>query len=275
MTVNTWDSPEAAAMWRQMAARRAQAVGIATERMLDAVGLKPGMHVLDVAAGTGDQSLLAAQRVGPSGSVLATDISASMLAVTAESAQAQGLTNVTTRVADASTLDLDDEKFDAAICRFGLMFVPDLGEALTRVRQALKPGARFGALVWGTEARNPWLGLQIGLVREMARVPTPVPSFFRTVSLSDPTRLERAFLEAGFSDVNVSGAPTIREFESLDEAWRAILSSSPAAGELTRNMNDAERERYANELKRGLSEYLQPDGRVIVPGEALLTVGAA
>ena len=275
MTTSTWDSPEAAAIWRAGAGRRAQALAIATERMFEAVGLAPGMRVLDVAAGTGDQSILAAQRVGPSGSVLATDISASMLAVAAEAAQAQGLTNITTRVADASSMDLKDEQFDAAICRFGLMFLPDLHRALGRIRQALKPRGKFGALVWSTEERNPWIGLQTGLVREIGRVPTPLPSIFRTVSLSDPGALERAFSEAGFGDVEVSTAQVTREFESFDEAWPAMLSSSPAAGELTRAMNETERERYAEELKRRLADYVQPDGRVVMPGEALLAVGTA
>ena len=273
MTTRTWDSAEAAAIWRQGAARRAQILAVATERMLEGVGVAPGWHVLDVAAGTGDQSILAAQRVGPSGSVLATDISASMLAVAAETARAQGLDNIATRTADASSLDVGKQKFDAAICRFGLMFMPDLHQALVRIRHALKPGAKLGALVWSTEARNPWIGLQTGLVREIGRVPTPLPSLFRTVSLSDTPRLERAFTEAGFHDVNVSAVPVPREFESLDEAWRALQSSSPASGELTRDMTDAEREHYAEELKRRLADYLQADGRVVIPGEAVLAVG--
>ena len=77
--VRTWASAEAAEVWRQGAARRAVTLAIATERMLVQAGVQPGMRVLDIAAGTGDQSVLAARIVGPSGSVLATDISASML----------------------------------------------------------------------------------------------------------------------------------------------------------------------------------------------------
>ena len=274
MTTSTWDSAEAAAIWRQGAARRAQILAVANERMFEAVGLAPGLRVLDVAAGTGDQTMLAAQRVGPTGSVLATDISASMLAVVAETAQSQGLANVSTRVADASALDLENQRFDAAICRFGLMFMPDLHQALIRIRQTLKPGARLGALVWSTEQRNPWIGLQTGLVREIGRVPTPLPTIFRTVSLSDPQRLEQAFTDAGFTHVNISAVPVPRDFDSLEEAWRALQSSSPAAGELTRDMSEAERERYADELKRRLADYLQPDGRVVMPGEALLALGS-
>src|SRR3981081_1681821 len=111
-TGRTWGSPEAAEGWRQGAARRAQTLAAPTERMLDAAGLAPGMRVLDVAAGTGDQSVLAAQRIGASGSLLATDISASMLEVAAQAARDAGLSNVETHVADASTLDLPPDTFD-------------------------------------------------------------------------------------------------------------------------------------------------------------------
>ena len=82
----TWGPREAAAEWRRGAAARAQAFGPATEMMLDLVKVAAGSRVLDVGAGAGDSTLVAAQRAGPSGHVLATDISASMLEVAAESA---------------------------------------------------------------------------------------------------------------------------------------------------------------------------------------------
>src|SRR5579859_5210166 len=116
--VRTWGSAEAAQLWQQSAARRAQTLALATERMFEQAGLRPGMRVLDIAAGTGDQSILAARVVGPSGSVLATDISASMLDAATQAARAASLDNIETLVADASTLDLTPDTFDAAISRF-------------------------------------------------------------------------------------------------------------------------------------------------------------
>src|SRR5947209_19102859 len=116
--VRTWDSAEAAEVWKRGAARRAQAVAVATEQMLAAAALRPGMRVLDLAAGSGDQSLLAARIVGPAGSVLATDISSSMLAAAAETAGEAGVANIATLVADPSTIDLPQGGVDAASCRF-------------------------------------------------------------------------------------------------------------------------------------------------------------
>jgi len=271
--VRTWASTEAAEIWRQGAARRAQTLAIATTHMLECAALQPGLRVLDIAAGTGDQSVLAARLVGPAGSVLATDISASMLEAAALAAREQGLDNVETLVADASELDVPAESFDAAISRFGLMFVPDLAAALSRVRRALKPGARFAALVWSTEDKNPYIGLQLGLVREMGRMPSPPPSLARTVTLSEPGKLADAFRAAGFVDVNVSAEATPRRFESVEDALEAMRSTSPAQGELGRLMSEAERKAYAAELERRVATYLQADGKVVLPGEALLGVG--
>ena len=272
--VRTWDSAEAAEVWRRGAARRARAVAAATLEMLDAAGVGPGMRVLDLAAGTGEQSLLAAQRVGPAGSVLATDISASMLAVAEEAAREAGLANIDTRAADASAIELPEASFDAAICRFGLMFLPDLHAALVRVRQALRPGARFAALVWSTEDRNPYIALQLNVVRDMGRLPSPPPTLARTVSLGGPGQLEGALRDAGFRDVEVSPVATPRDFESLDDAFDAMFTSSPTRGELTRAMSDAERDQYAAELRRRLVRFVRPDGRCVLPGEALLGAGA-
>src|SRR5689334_1132467 len=117
--------------WQRDLERRQQDFGEPTRRMLEAARLKPGDHVLDIAAGTGDQSLLAARIVGPSGSILATDVSADMLAIATRVFQRAGLTTVTTRVMDAQQLDADDNTFDAVICRLGLMLVPNRQQALS------------------------------------------------------------------------------------------------------------------------------------------------
>src|SRR5215470_17708477 len=101
-----YGSREAAEAWRRGAASRAQSVGLATDMMLDMANLVIGSRVLDVAAGTGEQTILAARRVGPTGSVLAIDIAGDMLKIAAEAAHQAGLSNVTTQVMDAQRLDV-------------------------------------------------------------------------------------------------------------------------------------------------------------------------
>ena len=82
---------EAAAAWNQWGPTLEQWLGSATEQMLDLAELRPGKRVLDLAAGTGGQTLVAARRVGATGAVLATDISSNILAFAAENAGRSGL----------------------------------------------------------------------------------------------------------------------------------------------------------------------------------------
>jgi len=172
-----WTSPEAAKAWQQGEAARARLFGQATNTMLDLANIGPGSRVLDVATGTGDQALMAATRVGPAGSVLATDIAESMVAVAAEAAQEAGRGNVMTAVLDAQQINLDPDTFDAVISRNGLMFIPNLHDILVGIRRLLKPGGRFAAIVWSTPERNPIFALPIRVVSRYGALPHHASSY--------------------------------------------------------------------------------------------------
>src|SRR5688500_8991318 len=135
-----YSSDAAAAGWSRGAAERAQYLGPVTEMMLDLAALSPGQRVLDVAAGTGEQTLLAARRVGPAGRVVATDVSASMLGIAADAARQSGLANVETRAMDARQLDFESDSFDAAISRLALMLIPERPKALAEIYRVLRRG---------------------------------------------------------------------------------------------------------------------------------------
>ena|SRR5947209_1007764 len=120
----------AATAWHAWGPTLEHWLGETTTVMLDAAGITTGSTVLDVAAGAGGQSLAAARRVGPSGQVLATDISPAILAHAATAAAAAGLTTVQTRELDGEALDVDAAAFDAVISRLGLIYFPDQPRAL-------------------------------------------------------------------------------------------------------------------------------------------------
>src|SRR5262249_34750436 len=69
LTREQWERKETADWWSAAQARRRQIYGAATEMMLEVAAVQPGSRVLDVAAGTGEQTLMAARRVGPTGYV--------------------------------------------------------------------------------------------------------------------------------------------------------------------------------------------------------------
>jgi ubiquinone/menaquinone biosynthesis C-methylase UbiE len=93
--------------------------------LIKAVGVVANPRVIDVASGTGVVAHLAAQAVGPAGSVVATDISASMLAVSAARERRPSSAPIKFVACSATPLDAADGSFDVAFCQQGLPFIPD------------------------------------------------------------------------------------------------------------------------------------------------------
>jgi SAM-dependent methyltransferase len=173
-----------------------------TDAMLSMAGIRPGARVLDVAAGAGDQTLDIAQRVGPAGSVLATDFSPAILDLAKANAARAGHFNVQTRVADAERLDLDEAGFDAAVCRLGLMLMPEPLLALRGVLRALKPGGGACAMVFSAPQANPCVALLMATALDHAGLPPRDPFQPGGVfSLGKPGAFDELFRAAGFADV--------------------------------------------------------------------------
>ena len=185
----------------------------ATRMMLDAAHISAGSRVLDIAAGSGDQTLDIARRVGENGYVLATDISARILELAQHNARAEGFSQIETRVADAQSLGLDGAHFDAAVSRLGLMFCDEPLVALTGACNALKPGGRFAALVFSGPHNNPCLTIMMQTALRHAGLTADAPSPFAAgtlMSLGRPGLLVQLLNEAGFVDINVQ--PVIAPF---------------------------------------------------------------
>lgn len=178
----------------------------ATRMMLDAAQISAGSRVLDIAAGSGDQTLDIARRVGQNGYVLATDISARILELAQHNARAEGFSEIETRVADARSLGLDGAHFDAAVSRLGLMFCDEPLAALTGARNALKPGGQFGALVFSGPHNNPCLAIIMQTALRHAGLTADAPSPFAPgtlMSLGKPGLLTQLLNDAGFVDIDV------------------------------------------------------------------------
>jgi SAM-dependent methyltransferase len=267
----TWQRDDAGEAWQRSQALRARYLASATKKMLDLADIKLGQRVLDVAAGTGDQSIEAARRAGPSGHVLATDLSTSMLDAAARTAAAAGVENVETRVSDAQELDVEPGSFDAAICRLGLMFFPDRQRALAAIRRALKPGARFATVVWSTAEKNPALSLALEVVEPHLPSAEGPLTMRIALSMGEPGLLEDVLAAAGFQDIAVHTVAADRRAASVTEALEG-MRSGPAA-ETVNLLPEYERESAWRQIEDRLASFQGPDG-VRIPGELLVGVGS-
>ncbi len=175
LTPEKWGRKESADWWSAGRAARQQIYGTATKMMLDLAGIQAGSRVLDVAAGTGESTLMAARHVRPGGYVLAVDASASMLNVAAEAARKEGLTNVETRIMNAQSLTLEANSFDAVICRLALMLFSNPADALSGMRRVVKSAGKVAVMVYSSLEKNPYHGIFHQTVRRLGNIPPPAP----------------------------------------------------------------------------------------------------
>ena len=144
-----------------------------SERMLELAGIQPGQRVLDVATGPGEPAVTAAHRVGPAGHVITTDLAPQMIALGRERAAQLGLQNIDFREMDAEALDLLENGFEIALCRFGLMYLPDPQAALERMHKLLVPGGRLVAAVRGSPQKVPFARWPLEVALRVLQVPAP------------------------------------------------------------------------------------------------------
>ncbi len=266
---------DAAEAWHRWGPTLESWLGPATLAMLDAAGVSPGTRVLDVAAGAGGQSLAAARRVGSAGSVLATDISPTILTYAAKVAAEAGLTNLATREVDGEALEtLPAEAFDAAICRVGLIYFPDQARALAGIRRALRPGGRFAAIVYSTPAANEFFSLPVSIIRTRAQLPPPAPGQLGPFSLGAPGVLGETLAAAGFTDVRVETVPAPLLLGSAAECVRFERESFGALHQMLSGVPEDERPAVWDDIEAALRRF-ETAGGFAGPCELLVGSGAA
>jgi len=233
---------QAAEAWHRWGPLLESWLGPATELMLDLAGVRTGARVLDVAAGSGGQTLAAARRVGPTGSVLATDISPTILEYAATEARRAGLTNVATRQ------------------RVGLIYFPDQQAALTGARRALRPRGRVGAIVYSTADANQFFSRPVGVIRRRAELPPPLPGQPGPFSLGTEPVIAEALTRAGFTDVEVRTVHAPVRLPTAADCVRFERESFGALHQMLAKLDDTAKEDAWQEIADELAAFEGPDG---------------
>ena len=263
-----WDSVSSG--WRDWWEAFEQSVQPLSDRLIALARIEAGQRVLDLATGIGEPAVTAAKRVGATGWVVAIDQSSQMLAIARERVAALGLQNIEFRELDAERLDLLEEKFDAVLCRLGLMLLPQLALALEGVRQHLVPGGRFAAAVWSAPQKVPALSLPGAVFRQFIEMPAPPVGMPGPFSLSDRNALEQAFAQAGFSEVHSELMELTLELASVSDFTGFIRAVSPSVNALFAGQSAEQQERIWQAVQDTAQErYGSADGSVRLPAEAI------
>ncbi len=187
--------------------------------LLATVDLHPGERVLDVACGTGVIARLAAERVGPTGTVTAIDLAPDMIDVARATPTPAGAA-IEWHVGDATSLPFDDDAYDAVLCQMGLMFMADRAAAVAEMRRVLAPGGRVVVSTPGA-IQPPFVVLEQAIVEHIS---ADLGGFVRAVfSMHDPDAVATLLREAGLRDVTATASPVRLQLPApVEFLWQYI-----------------------------------------------------
>jgi SAM-dependent methyltransferase len=263
---------QAADAWHRSGPILKRWLGPATERMLDLAGVAPGQRVLDVAAGAGEQTFAIAERIGPGGHVLATDLAPAILAHAESEARARGLRNVTTRVMDGENLELDAESFDVVVSRVGLIYFPDQVKALRGMHRALVPGGRVAAIVYGPAEKNGFFSTPVSIIRRRAALGPPLPGQPGPFSLSSREAITTLYERAGFSQIELERVEAPLELPTADDCLAFERESFGALHQMLSGLDASGKQAAWDEVRAALRKFEGPDG-FKGPCELVIAVG--
>ncbi len=265
-----WDS--IAPGWKKWWKTFEQGAQHVNDRLIDLAGVQPGHRVLDIATGIGEPAITAACCIGSHGHVIATDQAPQMIAIARERALERGLQNIDFQIIDAEKINFPESSFDSILCRWGLMFLPDLETALTSTRRMLAPEGRFAAAVWDIPSRVPLISIGFGLVQKMFSLQPP-PQGTPTIFGLAENALERTMTKTGFSGINTEKLTVTFEFSSNDNFIEYYKDTAAPIVALLSNKTAKEQDEFWQKLYEAAGQFRTADGCISIPNTAICAVG--
>src|SRR5919198_1948508 len=188
--------------------------------MVEAIDPQPGHTVLELAAGTGDTGLLAAELIEPGGTLICSDFAPEMLATAQRRADELGIRNVRFKQIDAETsIDLEAASLDGVLCRWGYMLMADPEVALRETRRVLRPGARVALAAWTDPQQNAWSVLPFRELTERGLAEQGDPDAPHQFSWAQEGLIAEHLEAAGFTEQHVEALDFAIEYPSVDDWW--------------------------------------------------------
>jgi ubiquinone/menaquinone biosynthesis C-methylase UbiE len=258
-----------AAGWDERHVMLERAARPVTEWMLQRLDPSPGQTILDVAAGTGIVGFSAAPLVGPSGRVIVSDFSESMVQVVERRAADLGLGNVDCRVLDAERLDLPDASVDGVLCRWGYMLMADPGAALRETRRVLGVDGRLSCAVFAGPEQNPWAALPSGVLKRRGHMPPTEAGTPGILALADRDRLRELLGQAHFGEPVIEEVPFVLDFSGVEDHWEFLSGAAGAIAMVLQGLSEEERDEVFGEISEQVIAY-STSGKIELPATSLV-----
>lgn len=256
----TQDWNRVAGGWEKWDRLFEEQMAFVNHRLVADARLRAGLHVLDLGSGTGYPALLGAQVVGPAGSVVGMDLAEQMLAAAARKANRLGLTNVSFKTGDVSSLPFETNSFDAVTSRFCLMFLPEIPKAAAEIARVLKPGGWVAAAVWSAPEKNPSIGLSMAAIKQVIDLPPPDPAAPGIFRLAKPGELAGLFQQAGLADAVDQEFLADWTYGSADEYYTSLMEIAAPVQNLMAKLTPAQQQDVKQRILQAASNFRRGNG---------------
>ena len=237
----------------------------AVESTLDAANIQNGMRVLDVCCGPGRLAAAATKR---GAHVVGLDFSTTFLTIARTNAPDAEFVE-----GDAQAMEFEDDSFDAVVCGFGLMHLPDPSIGLQEMRRVLKPGGRLSTTAWHPPADGNGYGLMMSAIQKYGDLTVPLPHAGDAFQFGTNEKMTAALSQSSFRDITIrdielayicddSKSLIFRALESAVRTRALLNAQSPSA--LT-NIQDA--------VAKGMQIYTSTEGGYRVPMPIVIGTG--
>jgi ubiquinone/menaquinone biosynthesis C-methylase UbiE len=188
--------------------------------------LDPHASVLELACGTGILTRILRDRLPTGTRLVATDLNEPMIQTAAQKFGKDEA--VEWRQADASSLPFEDRSFDAVVCQFGIMFVPDKALAAREAHRVLKPGGVFLFNVWGAIEHNDLCRIAHETIASFFE--KDPPTFYQIpFGYHNHAEIKRVLEEAGFRDVRLEVVPKKGGASRPEDVAKGLVHGNPVA----------------------------------------------
>ncbi len=232
---------------------------------LDAAGVGQGLRVLDVCTGPGTLADIAVRR---GARVQGVDFSTNVIEIAR-----RNVPGARFHEGDAQDLSFEDSSFDAVVCGFGVIHLPNPEDALSEMLRVLRPGGRFATSVWAAPETGNGFGLLYGAIHGEGDLSVPLPHGPDFFQFSDPDRFKSALQSVGFRDVTVRVVEQTWELDEPMGALNAVLEGGVRARALLLAQTETVRRAISDAVANGMERYRTADGLYQVPMPALVGAG--
>jgi len=228
-----------------------------TTALFEAAQLREAESVLDIAGGSGEPSLTVAETLDPSRLVLYTDAIAEMVAAARKQSRDRRLTNIEFAQCTGESLPFARDRFDAVICRLGIMLFTDPEAAAREMLRVVKPARAAACAVWHNRESNPFFHVVADVLSRYVDSPAEDPDEPGAFRFAERGKLANVFAESGAVEVSETLLDFILEAQLTPrQFWELRVELSDTLRGKVAGLSATELRALADEVEEASLQFL-------------------